>query len=648
MLDGEHHTLRIDRHDQQSGFTIARGTLDERYPIKLVTDGRYVAGSIHLDTMTIMLEPTAGVDVNGDPTVSLRVRDTRDNWRCDAINTRTPSGVDAQDANHPQGSGSRSVQTVRLLVGWSSNIAGNFVIPDAAAMTTLIQAWIVDVNDAFDDSAVASSVRLELAGTARLPRANSSWYTGDCLSLLSGADDGLWDDIHTLRNTLDADLVAFLSDVDGTPNTIGTGYTAGSFSVTDFYRGDSETLAHELGHNFGCSHDPDNDSSPYLPYGRGYIFMAFTPTGSLLPSRTIMAYGGNAPTWTYSNPDVLFYDFFGHRTIPGGTVTNNNARVIRERAGITGSRRPLADFSAVGVAGSGWDQLIWDLRGSTPTALRDLDHNHRADICELNASTDRNNNGILDDTEDGSTAYELPERFNAAEFGALGGLPGLPRFGSISVPSSAPAPSGSVNVTMHARGDLNATSEYITVSFDGLEYEFFADASDSYDPSSECASIHTDTITISHSAWTSMIADGSINVTFQPTAGVDEIVCGSRELGSWASIEFSYAIGPQPSWDRDLDGVPNYLDGCPDDPNKADPGICGCGEVDVDMNGDGVCDTDCPADLAPPFGTLDFFDVSVFLNAFNANGPAADFNGDGTLDFFDVSAFLVAYQSGCP
>jgi hypothetical protein len=56
-----------------------------------------------------------------------------------------------------------------------------------------------------------------------------------------------------------------------------------------------------------------------------------------------------------------------------------------------------------------------------------------------------------------------------------------------------------------------------------------------------------------------------------------------------------------------------------------------CGMADLDMDGD-----------------LDFFDVSAFLNAFNAMEPVADFTGDGVFDFFDVSAFLNAYNAGCP
>lgn len=55
----------------------------------------------------------------------------------------------------------------------------------------------------------------------------------------------------------------------------------------------------------------------------------------------------------------------------------------------------------------------------------------------------------------------------------------------------------------------------------------------------------------------------------------------------------------------------------------------------------------CPADLTGD-GTVNFFDVSAFLNAFAAQDPIADFTGDGLYNFFDVSAFLNAFAAGCP
>lgn len=42
--------------------------------------------------------------------------------------------------------------------------------------------------------------------------------------------------------------------------------------------------------------------------------------------------------------------------------------------------------------------------------------------------------------------------------------------------------------------------------------------------------------------------------------------------------------------DSDGDGVPDDLDGCPADPQKTNPGVCGCGVTDVDSDGDGKQD----------------------------------------------------------
>jgi len=55
----------------------------------------------------------------------------------------------------------------------------------------------------------------------------------------------------------------------------------------------------------------------------------------------------------------------------------------------------------------------------------------------------------------------------------------------------------------------------------------------------------------------------------------------------------------------------------------------------------------CPADLNDD-GDLNFFDVSAFLNAFNAGLPDGDFDDNGEFNFFDVSAFLNAFSAGCP
>ena len=80
--------------------------------------------------------------------------------------------------------------------------------------------------------------------------------------------------------------------------------------------------------------------------------------------------------------------------------------------------------------------------------------------------------------------------------------------------------------------------------------------------------------------------------------------------------------------------------------------------IAADLNGDyEITEADlalfdqgeCSADFADPFGELDFFDVSAFLDLFANQDPRADLSGpDGAFDFFDVSAFLDSFGAGCP
>ncbi len=56
---------------------------------------------------------------------------------------------------------------------------------------------------------------------------------------------------------------------------------------------------------------------------------------------------------------------------------------------------------------------------------------------------------------------------------------------------------------------------------------------------------------------------------------------------------------------------------------------------------------ECAPDLNGD-GSVNFFDLSIFLNRFNSQDPLADMNGDGSWNFFDVSLYLNQFNSGCP
>ncbi len=53
-----------------------------------------------------------------------------------------------------------------------------------------------------------------------------------------------------------------------------------------------------------------------------------------------------------------------------------------------------------------------------------------------------------------------------------------------------------------------------------------------------------------------------------------------------------------PDTDSDNDTVPDCNDGCPNDPGKTEPGVCGCGVADTDSDNDTVpdCNDGCPDD----------------------------------------------------
>ncbi len=57
----------------------------------------------------------------------------------------------------------------------------------------------------------------------------------------------------------------------------------------------------------------------------------------------------------------------------------------------------------------------------------------------------------------------------------------------------------------------------------------------------------------------------------------------------------------------------------------------------------------CPADLAAPFGELNFFDLAAYLSLFNSQDPRADLSEPfGVFNFFDLVVYLSSYAAGCP
>ena len=64
----------------------------------------------------------------------------------------------------------------------------------------------------------------------------------------------------------------------------------------------------------------------------------------------------------------------------------------------------------------------------------------------------------------------------------------------------------------------------------------------------------------------------------------------------------------------------------------------------IDFNN---CTIPCLPDLNND-SLLNFFDISIFIDAYQSENLLADFNGDTLFNFFDIAAYLIAFNEGCP
>jgi hypothetical protein len=91
--------------------------------------------------------------------------------------------------------------------------------------------------------------------------------------------------------------------------------------------------------------------------------------------------------------------------------------------------------------------------------------------------------------------------------------------------------------------------------------------------------------------------------------------------------------------DSDGDGVDNCNDGCPQDPLKTAPGVCGCGVAEIDADGDGDldCIDNCPSTYNPAQADADGDGLGNVCDNCpqSANSSQADTDGDSLGDACD-------------
>jgi hypothetical protein len=286
---------------------------DPMNSITLVRNGDKVTGNVHVFGQLYAIRPlhdgrTAIVEVNEaalppdhPPAAYRRLFDAS----AAAAETAAQQRPDAPAAN----------TVIRVMVNYTPTVAS--LSGDVAG---LINLAVSESNDGYANSDVL--ITMELAGTSQVTYTETGNFDTD-LSRYRGTSDGYMDSIHTLRNSISADVGVLLVNNTaycGLASAIGATASTAFAEVywqcaTGYY-----SFAHEIGHLQSARHDPANDptNTPYA-YGHGYQY----PAGGW---RTIMAYdctSGCTRLNYWSNPGKTYGG-----VAMGTTNRNDNHRVL--------------------------------------------------------------------------------------------------------------------------------------------------------------------------------------------------------------------------------------------------------------------------------------------------------------------------------
>lgn len=279
---------------------IGRVAGDPDSEVLLSTSGNAVAGVIRSHGRVFTLTPDGeGVQrlEEVDPSDPLPSTELLPAISADALG----EGV----ATTTTGTGTTGETTIiDLLVAYTPQTLSRYGSQSGAEAS--IALAVEEANQAYLNS--QAPVQLRLVGTVPVNYNDSGNPTTD-LSYLTRTTDGNMDEIHQLRNELGADLVSLVVDTGSVcgvswqlgvldPGSASNGFNVVKTTCLNGYY----SLAHEIGHNLGLSHDHANATSGLFPYSFGYQ----EPTSAF---RTVMAYSctsGCARVGHFSNPNVTY------------------------------------------------------------------------------------------------------------------------------------------------------------------------------------------------------------------------------------------------------------------------------------------------------------------------------------------------------
>jgi hypothetical protein len=253
-----------------------------------------------------------------------------------------------------------------------------------ATLESQIRNAVVATNQAYQNSGI--NVTLNLVGMREVAYTASDLRTATYA--LRDTSDGKMDNIHSIRDSLGADMVSLVTK-GGSGCGWGfimsyerAGFESSAFSAAKMSCLSSHTLVHELGHNQGSDHNRESAalSSTVFPYSYG--FRRCNTNGSGF--RTIMSYScSGAPRIAhFSNPRISYngyatgiaYESNPNNSSDNARSINNTAATVsafRKSSGGTTETRPSAPSSLSANADSSSRITVrWSDNSNNETGFR--------------------------------------------------------------------------------------------------------------------------------------------------------------------------------------------------------------------------------------------------------------------------------------
>jgi hypothetical protein len=216
---------------------------------------------------------------------------------------------------------------IDVLVAYTT--AAKNAVGGSSGMTSKINLAISETNSAYSDSGVTQ--RLVLVHKAEMVGYSEPSSFSQLLYDIAGTSDGKMDNVHALRDQYNADCVALICQngqycgIAYLMTNVSTGFASSAFSVTNYSCATGYySFGHELGHNMGSNHDPQNASSGAYSYSFGFR----TSNNSY---RTVMAYSPGSRIRRFSGPNVSYNgNTMGNSSQDNHRSLNNTAPTVAD------------------------------------------------------------------------------------------------------------------------------------------------------------------------------------------------------------------------------------------------------------------------------------------------------------------------------